>query len=146
MEGFCLAFYESDEALAFFMDIFGCGERYARMSADPVYQKRRKFSRILASYTDAAVNLYGVVHVQELQRLLIHYEGVLQDWEGYIRPAGEYRYTITFSPEWMCTYTLQQVGGNLVPLVLATLDGFFLHDIFRDDLDADIHKLRRMTK
>ena len=49
LEGFCLAFYESDEALVFFMDMFGCGERYARIVADPVYQKRRKFSRLLAS-------------------------------------------------------------------------------------------------
>jgi hypothetical protein len=39
-----------------------------------VYQKRKIYMRLIADYAKAAVNLYGVIHITELQTLILEYE------------------------------------------------------------------------
>ena len=61
-EGFCLTFYETDDALLQLCKDFGCQERYNELAQNKVYQKRKKYMRIIADYAIAAINLYGVIH------------------------------------------------------------------------------------
>jgi hypothetical protein len=70
-EGFCLTFYETDDALLQLCKDFGCLKRYNELAKNNVYQKRKKYMRIIADYAMAAVNLYGVIHVTELLKLIL---------------------------------------------------------------------------
>lgn len=128
-EGFCLTFYETDDALLQLCKDFGCLERYNELAKNNVYLKRKKYMRIIADYAMAAVNLYGVIHVTELLKLILEYENILDD-KGYNHVDGYYKNTVMFTPEFMCTCTLHHLIGDSVPVICTTMDGFLLHSSF----------------
>ena len=76
-EGFCLALYSDDDELEEMCNHFGCLERYLELLQDGVYIKRKKYMRMITEYTRAATNLYGVIHIQELESLILKYEKTL---------------------------------------------------------------------
>lgn len=96
-EGFCLTFYDTDDVLLHLCENFGCLERYNELAQNEVYQKRKKYMRIIANYAMAAVNLYGVIHVTELQTLILEYENKFDD-KGYNHVDGNYKNTVMFYP------------------------------------------------
>ncbi|WFR58902.1 SEC-C metal-binding domain-containing protein [Anaerocolumna sp. AGMB13025] len=139
-EGFCLTFYETDEALLGLCENFGCPERYNELAKNEVYQKRKKYMRLVADYAMAAVNLYGVIHVAELQTLILEYENKFDD-KGYNHVDGNYKNTVMFTPEFMCTCTLHQLIGDAVPVVCTTMDGLLLHSSFVDAYQNEQEKM-----
>lgn len=94
-EGFCLAFYGDDDELEDITNFFGCLERYLVLLDDEIYIMRKKYMRMIAEYTRAATNLYGVIHIKELESLILEYENTLDD-KGYARMNGSYRNTIMY--------------------------------------------------
>ena len=128
-EGFCLTFYETDDALLQLCKDFGCLERYNELAQNKVYQKRKKYMRTITDYARAAVNLYGVIHVTELQTLILEYENKFEE-KGYNHVDGYYKNTVMFTPEFICSCTLHQLIGNSVPVICTTMDGFLLHSSF----------------
>ncbi len=132
-EGFCLAFYESNENLETLCEDFACGERYRELCQDPVYQKRKKYIQMISAYARAAVNLYGVVHVKELEELILYYEKTLGSFGGYERKQGNYQNTIAYTPRYFAMCTLHDTIGDMIPVVCTTIDGLFLHYCFHND-------------
>ena len=132
-EGFCLAFYESDEYLENLCGNYGCTEQYYELLKDPVYQKRKKHMRLVSEYARAAVNLYGVIHIAEFLEILKGYEKGLEDFHGYGRETGTYQNTIMFQPRYLGIYSLQHLIGDAVPTLCTTMDGLLLHACFIED-------------
>jgi len=146
-EGFCLAFHDTDDMLSHLFETFGCLERYNKLAQCAVYQKRKKYIRKIADYAKAAVNLYGVIHVTELEALILEYENEnLLDFNGYNHADKTYKNTIMFTPEFLCTCSLHQLIGNLVPTICTTLDGFFLHISFMDEYQNEQEKMMQFFK
>ena len=137
-EGFCVVFSDSDDMLAILCEDYGCPGRYEALSADPVYQKRRTYVRMLTRYTMAAVNLYGVLHLMQLIDLIRDYEKFLRQHGGYTRTEGTYQNTLLFSPEWFCLYTLQHMAGNCIPEICSTMDGLVVHACFEEEVREEI--------
>ena len=73
-EGFCLAFYGEDEELEMLCRMWNCEETYLALASDPVYQKRKAYQKMIRRYTKASVNLYGIVHVLDVEKILMDYE------------------------------------------------------------------------
>ena len=144
-EGFCLTFYETDDALLQLCKDFGCQERYNELAQNKVYQKRKKYMRIIADYAIAAVNLYGVIHVTELLTLILEYENKF-DEKGYNHVEGSYKNTVMFTPEFICTCTLHQLIGDSVPVVCTTMDGFLLHSSFLNSYKNEHEKMLQFFK
>lgn len=141
-EGFCLAFYDTDDMLQQLCEDFGCLERYNKLEQDEVYHKRKQYMRIIADYAMAAVNLYGVIHVTELATLVLEYENQFDDM-GYSRDDRNYKNTVMFTPEFLCTCTLHQLIGDTVPVICTTMDGFLLHNSF---IDAYLNEQEKMLQ
>jgi len=139
-EGFCLAFHDSDDSLEEFCKLCGCAGRYQECALEPVYRKRRKYGRLIAEYATAAANLYGVIHIVELEELIWEYERSFRDYKGYARETGSYQNTIMFTPEFIGTYTLHNLVGNVVAAVCTTLDGYILHLCFKEDYEWEQQK------
>ena len=97
--------------------------------------------RMLSDYVLAASHLYGVVALHDFELLLRHYEKNLDDFEGYAREEGSYRNTILFQPRYLGICTLQQLIGDTVPEVLATMDGLFVHPSFTEDFQNEQKKM-----
>jgi len=134
LEGFCLAFDESDETISKFCEEAGCASDYEKLSRDPVYQKRKAYMRMVTEYTKAAVNYYGVLHLAELNRLIGFYEGNQKDYKGFSRTSGSYDNTIIFNPRYRGVCTLRSLIGNNVPSVALTMDGLIVHKCFFEEL------------
>jgi hypothetical protein len=124
---------------------FGCLERYNELAINEVYQKRKKYMRTIADYTMAAVNLYGVIHVTELQTLIHKYENKFDD-KGYNHVDGSYKNTVMFTPEFICTCTLHQLIGDSVPVICTTMDGFLLHSCFLSSYKNEHEKMLQFFK
>jgi len=144
-EGFCLAFYDTDDVLLHLCENFGCLKRYNELAQNEVYQKRKKYMRMIADYAMAAVNLYGVIHVTELQTLILEYENKFDD-KGYNHVDGNYKNTVMFTPEFICTCTLHQLIGDSVPVICTTMDGFLLHSSFLNSYQNEHEKMLQFFK
>jgi len=144
-EGFCLAFYDTDESLLNLCKIFSCMERYNELAQNEVYQNRKKYMRLISDYAIAAVNLYGVIHVTELQTLILEYENTF-DENGYNHVDGNYKNTVMFTPEFICTCTLHQLIGDSVPAICTTMDGFLLHNSFLHAYQIEQEKMLQFFK
>ena len=144
-EGFCLTFYDADDVLQHLCENFGCLERYNELAKNEVYQKRKKYMRIIADYAMAAVNIYGVIHVTELQTLILEYENKFDD-KGYDHVDGNYKNTVMFTPEFICTCTLHQLIGDSVPVICTSTDGFLLHSSFMDAYQNEQEKMLQFFK
>lgn len=131
-EGFLLAFYEVDEVGILCAD-YGCAKRYQQVVNDPVYCKRKKYMQLISTYANAAVNLYGVIHLKELQEIIKGYEHQLNDYTGYARQSGTYQNSVIYNPRYFGICTLQHLIGDNVLSVISTLDGNIIHLCFRDD-------------
>lgn len=137
-EGFCLAFYGEDEELEVLCKEFRCMEQYLALLEDPVYQKRKTYQKMIRRYAKAAVNLYGVIHVVELEMILKKYEKEFMDQAaGFERSTGGYRETVMYQPKYHCLHVFQNVVGNGVPEVLTSLDGLFMHMCFKMEYMAE---------
>lgn len=132
-EGFCLAFYESDEYLENLCGNYGSTEHYYELVKDPVYQKRKNYMCLISEYARVAVNLYGAIHLVEFEEILRNYEKGLTNFHGYNRENGTYQNTIMFQPRYLGLCSLQHVIGDAVPTIHTTMDGLLLHECFRDD-------------
>ena len=77
----------------------GVEDCFNRIWEDPVYQKRENYLKKIRKAAHAAVNLYGVISLDDFLALLGHYEGDLfADMEGYERTGAFYDKTICFKP------------------------------------------------
>lgn len=132
-EGFCLAFYASDDILESICRDMGCEEQYQILCRNSVYQMRRQYMRMITNYTLASVHLYGVIHLMELLDIINEYEHIFHGFEKYNRVEGSYKNTIIFTPCYLCACTLQHLVGNAIPEVAVALDGLFLHECFNEE-------------
>ena len=144
-EGFCLALYGNDDELGEICSHFGCLERYLELLQDEVYIKRKKYMRMITEYTRATTNLYGVIHIKELESLILEYEKTFDD-KGYARMDGNYRHTIMYSPQFFGIATMQQFIGDGIPDVCMTLDGFVLNNCFIDAYAEESEKMLNFFK
>lgn len=144
-EGFCLAFHDTDDKLLHLCENYGCLGRYKELVQDRVYKKRKSYIRMIADYAMAAVNLYGIIHITELQHLIFAYENQFND-KGYVRVNGNYKNTVMFTPKFICTYTLHNLIGDSVPVVCTTMDGFLLHNSFMDAYQEEQEKMLQFFK
>lgn len=133
-EGFCLAFYDSNERLENICDNYGCSEHYHELMKDPVYQNRKNYMQLVSKYVIAAVNLYGVIHLVEFEEILRGYEKKLTNYQGYSRENGTYQKTIIYQPRYIGLLSLQQLIGEGIPMVLTTFDGLLLHECYLADM------------
>ena len=137
-EGFCLSFSESDDMLEILCGDYGCAERYNQLRENPVFRKRKGYMEKMSRYALAAVNLYGVVHIGEFVEYIIKvYERLSAKTEGYSRDTGSYRNSLIFSPKWICPFTVHHLVGNCIPEICSSLDGFILHQCFREEVIED---------
>lgn len=132
-EGFCLAFYGTDEELEMLCTDYGCMERLQMLVKDSVYQKRRNYMQLIARYAKAAVHLYGVIYLVEFEEILKDYEKSIHDYRGYERETGSYQRTVMFQPRYLGLCTLQHLIGDAVPTILTTMDALLVHSCFLDD-------------
>ena len=109
---------------------------------DPVYQKRENYLTKIRRVISAAVNLYGVVSVEDALMLLKHYEGDLfTDTEGYERTGAFYEKTSCFKP---CdgsialynTLLFLQMGVEK-DWFASTADSMLVHPIFHEDVEIE---------
>ena len=119
-----------------FAEALGIPGRWQILSKDPVYRNRRDYNRLLIRYVSAGLGLYGCLYVREMLDLI---EGYEPQWGGepgkaYTRAGGGYRYTLAFSPEWLCVVTLREFADCCVPFAGCTLDGLLVNGIFLSDL------------
>ena len=132
-EGFCLAIDASDEMIYELCNDCGCGDLFEELSKDVVYRNRKRYMRMISAYIKAAVNLYGVVHLQDLKDIICGYEKHLPEHGLHIREKGAYSNTIIFTPRYISICTLQSFAGNMLPSVSLTLDGLVLNEWFREE-------------
>ena len=144
LEAFCLAFPEADDKLEGFMALCGCAGRYQSLAADPVYQKRRAYIRLLVRYAVSAVNLYGVIHVADFTELIVEPVKSFRNKRGYCRDSGSYQYSLIFSPEWICTATVKECLMISTRKVIVTPDGLMVHPCFADEVEEDIEALVKL--
>ena len=138
-EGICLAFDMEDDALELICKAWSCEEEYQTLAADPVYQKRKEYQKIINCYTKAAVNLYGVLHLAEMEEILMDYEkSFLMQTQGFERTEGHYRNTVMYQPKYRGLYTLHHLIGNGIPDVLTTMDGMVMHMCFREEYNGEV--------
>ena len=119
----------------------GIPGRWQILSNDPVYQNRRDYFRLLIRYVNAGLGLYGCIYVRELLDLIEGHEPRWADPEAgmaYIRADGGYRYTLAFSPDWLCVVTLREFTDCCVPYAGCTLDGLVVIGVFRNDLSREM--------
>ena len=146
-EGFCLCLDESDETLLHFCEDLDCGDIYVRLSEDPVYKKRKEYMRLIAEYSKAAVNLYGVIHLVELENIIRDYEKNFRKRDGFSRNAGSYANTIVFDPRYMGVVVLRTIVDNMIPSIGVTMDGLAVHQCFFAELEQERGEwLKRLTE
>ena len=133
-EGLCLASGVPDENLGALCGEIGCPERFAELFSDPVFQRRKSYIKLIGSHARAAVNLYGCIHVGEFSRLVRKYEKHFRKAESCIRQEGSYRYTLVFSPEFFCDYTVDNLIENCILGIITSFDSFILHPCFKDEV------------
>ncbi len=140
-ETFCLSLGHEDEEVRGLLELLGCEEDYDILIKDVVYQKRRAYLDMIRRYTVAAVNLYGVVHIGQLEELIRHYEKKIWREEGYIKENGIYTHTVMFQPKYLCTAVLLNIVDSMVPQVCTTLDGLVLHECFREEQEDETEEM-----
>ena len=141
-EGFCLAFYGEDEELESLCRAWDCEETYLTLASDPIYQKRKAYQKMIRRYTKAAVNLYGIIHVLDLERILMNYEeDFMEKKDSFERGEGYYRNTLMYQPRYHCSCVLQNVAGNGIPDVLTSMDGLIMHMCFKEEYLAETDRM-----
>lgn len=140
-ESFCISIGHGDEEVRGLLQLFGCEEDYDILIKDTVYKKRRAYLDMIRKYTLAAVNLYGVLHVGDLEKLIRHYDKKIWREGGYIKESGTYTHTLFFQPKYMCTAVLIHIVGDMMPNVCVTLDGLVLHECFRSEQEEEAEEM-----
>ena len=132
----------------------GCPERWKALAADPVYVSRREYGWRMVCYIKAAVNLYGCIHLSELAELIDGYEAPKgrrgraragsaerNEYGEYTRSEGGYRYTVMFTPQWRCTFTLRDIADNCTSCAGVTMDGLLVHGCYQEEMARESEKL-----
>ena len=71
---------------------------------------------MIRRYTKASVNLYGIVHVLDVEKILMDYEkNFMEQMDGFERVEGCYRNTVMYQPRYHCSCVFQNVIGNGIP-------------------------------
>ena len=141
-EGFCLAFYGEDEEMEMLCRMWNCEEAYLTLASDPVYQKRKAYQKMIRRYTKASVNLYGIVHVLDVEKILMDYEkNFMEQMDGFERVEGCYRNTVMYQPRYHCSCVFQNVIGNGIPDVLTSMDGLVMHMCFKEEYLAETDRM-----
>lgn len=141
-EGVCVAFYGEDKQLEMLCREWSCEEQYQILASDPVYQKRKMYQKLVRRYTKAAVNLYGIVHVLDMEAILLDYEkDFMKQKKGFERETGVYRETLMYQPKYHCFCVFQNIIGNGIPEVLTSLDGLILHMCFKEEYEAEVERM-----
>ena len=143
-EGFCLMIQDPAMVMAELSDLFCCTGRWEALSQDAVFRKRMEYKNRMRSYVKAAANLYGCIHIEDLLEVIWKYEPAWGQKSGrraaagdYIRSEGAYKYTILFSPEWLCLITIREFAQDCVTETGMTFGGLIVHDCFREDLEKE---------
>ncbi|WP_249028806.1 YecA family protein [Tannockella kyphosi] len=145
-ECFCITIGFDDDEIRRLLESYRCQEDYDILAIDKVYMKRKAYVDMIRQYALAAVHLYGVIHVKELESLIRQYEKKIWEEDGYIRLGGKYAHSIVFNPKHMCTAVLSNIIGNMIPGVCMTMDGLILHECFREQLEKEIEKMARFLR
>ena len=145
-EGMCLVAFVDDEELKKICEVWGCSNRYELLTQDEVYKARRAYMLNLCAYTKAAANLYGVLHINELQKILEKFETLPDKGDKYRRTEGSYRTTVFYSPEYYCVYSLHNVIGDDIPNIEVTLSGYVLNQVFKGSMEAEIAELNAFVQ
>lgn len=140
-ECFCMTIGCDGDEIRELLASYGCEDDYDMLAIDQVYTKRRAYADMIRQYTLAAVHLYGVIHIIELESLLRQYEKKIWKEDGYIRWGEKYAHSIVFNPKHMCTAVLTNIIGNMIPDVCMTLDGLILHECFKEEQEEEIEEM-----
>ncbi len=140
-EGICLTLYTENADLKDLMEGLGCKERFHELEEDPVFMARREYAMMINRYAEAAVNLYGVLHLHELCELIEGFEHFDKDKAKYCRDEGDYRNTLIYSPEHLCPIVLMNLIGTGFLRLICSLDGIVMHGCFEDDFTEEMEEL-----
>ncbi len=145
-EGICLTIPASDDDLKGILEGVGCSERYLELEGDPVFRARRDYVMKINQYAEAAVNLYGVLHLYELCELIEGYEHFQKNRAEYSRPEGKYRNTLLYNPGHLCPIVLMNLIGTGFLKLICSLDGIVMNGCFEDDFSEEIEELSEYAK
>lgn len=140
-EGFCLSFPEDNEMLQHYLEQFGVADRFTELTEDSIYMNRKEYALTLTKYVEAAVNLYGAIHITDMLEVIKHYENTPSNGEGYARQSGGYQNTFLFNPEWLCVFTLSELSGSMMKECRMSMDGILLNVIFEDEVAEEMEEI-----
>lgn len=134
----------NDDELQELPEVFGIGKTYDRLKNDPVFQARQAYFRRMQSYYLAAVNLYGVIALEDFLGLVLKYEKEFEEKEGagtvYERAEGTYRKSLMFDPQYLCMAGIESLIMLCDSGAMITADGLMLHPSFfaeyTEEMDA----------
>lgn len=145
-EGLCTSCFLDEVTLSGIMESVGCANRFALLTEDKVYSKRRDYLQSITEYTLAAVNLYGVIHTGELMVIMEMYEKWPSSGKGYTKKDGTYRSSLFYNPKYYGTYTVNRIIGDGMPFVETTLSGFILNRVFAGSSAVEVEGLVEYKK
>lgn len=135
----------TDDELAELPEMFGLEGTYDRLKQDPVFQSRQAYFRRMQSYYQAAVNLYGVIALEDFLGLVLHYEKEFEENEGagavYERAEGPYRKSLMFDPQYLCMAGIEGVIMMCDNSAMITADGLMLHPSFFAEYTGEMDAL-----
>ena len=112
------------------MSILGCARKLALLRRDPVFNARQSFISSIRDYCHAAVNLYGVIHIEDLVELVTDY--ARDDWMKYAyqRLDGYHAKTAMYSAAFFSEVHIAAVAESGRINVCLSYDGLILHQSF----------------
>ena len=141
LEAFCLTGLGYEEDLQRLLAELGVEGKYDALCNDPVYINRRRFFVELRDYVTAAVNLYGVLTVDELSGLIKDYGGFSMG-NGYDRDQGCYSYSHYFNPNHYDYALLFTFIDKTIADAYITVDGYIMHSCFAWECMEDYKRIQ----
>ncbi len=137
LEGFMIAFTGADDELVKVFESIDRVEDYEMIKKDKVYQKRRAYINTLASVAKAAVNLYGVIAIEDVYDIIEHYDLIKIEGRGYQKKSGTYKKTIFASPKHFSMSILHIYIELMGSRINFTNDGLLLDQCFASEFDQE---------
>lgn len=145
-EAFCIAYFDSDEHLAEFLEVLGYEDKLIRLEKNVVYLMRRDYISSLIAIIKATMKLYGVISIEEIYEVIMYYmkDSFAQTrHEEFTRKRGNYKVTVFadpmfFSIEFLYIY-LQTCGAEL----LVTPDGLVMDGCFADEYQREVNDVMK---
>lgn len=140
-EGFAIAFSGSDEELKHIMTMVKREDEIKKLLKDKVFKKRRTYVQKMAQTAKAAIELYGVISIEEIYDIIEHYHLIELEDEGYQRKRGWYKKTVFASSNYYSIDILYMYLQFLSAKIIFTTDGLLLDQSFEREFDMEMAEL-----